>query len=117
MFAESGTFVLGRRTYDITHGWNGRHPVNGVPVFVLTHEPPPASEVPQGPSNLTYVTDGIESAIDKAKAAAGDKHVKLGGASLAKQALQAGLVRTDQLDRVAHRAHLIELNLRPSQWL
>ena len=48
--------------------------------------------MPRGPSNLTFVTDGIESAIRQAKAAAGDKHVKLGGASPGKQALRAGLV-------------------------
>jgi dihydrofolate reductase len=92
MFEESGAFVFGRRTYDITHGWGGRHPVNGAPVFVLTHHPPPPETVPKGPSNLTFVTDGIESAIRQAKAAAGDKHVKLGGASPGKQALRAGLV-------------------------
>ena len=92
MYEESGAFVFGRRTYDITNGWGGRHPVNGVPVFVLTHNPPPAETVPKGPSNLTFVTDGIESAIRQAKAAAGDKHVKLGGASPGKQALRAGLV-------------------------
>jgi hypothetical protein len=39
---ETGAFVFGRRTYDITNGWGGAHPVNGVPVFVLTHFPPPA---------------------------------------------------------------------------
>ena len=92
MYEESGAFIFGRRTYDITKGWGGRHPVNGAPVFVLTHTPPPAETVPKGPSNLTFVTDGIESAIRQAKAAAGDKHVKLGGASPGKQALRAGLV-------------------------
>jgi dihydrofolate reductase len=92
MFAESGAFVFGRRTYDITSGWDGRHPVNGVPVFVLTHRPPPPAEVPKGPSNLTFVTDGIRSALRQARAAAGDKDVKLGGASPGKAALAAGLV-------------------------
>ena len=92
MFDESGAFVFGRRTYDITHGWGGRHPVGGAPVFVLTHRPPSAESVPKGPSNLQFVTDGIESAIRAAKAAAGHKHVKLGGASAAKQALGANLV-------------------------
>ena len=92
MFDESGAFIFGRRTYDITNGWNGRHPVHGVPVLILTHQPPPASEVPRGPSNITFVTDGIESAVRQAKLAAGAKHVKLGGASPCKQALRAGLV-------------------------
>ena len=89
MFAESGAYIFGRRTYDITDGWGGRHPVNGAPIFVLTHDAP--ADFPRGPSNLTFVTDGIESAIDQACAVAGGKDVKLGGASPGKQALAAGL--------------------------
>jgi dihydrofolate reductase len=89
MFAESGAFIFGRRTYEIANGWGGRHPVNGAPTFVLTHRPP--ADYPRGPSNLTFVTDGIESAIRQARAVAGGKDVKLGGASPGKQALAAGL--------------------------
>jgi dihydrofolate reductase len=92
MFDESGAYIFGRRTYEVARGWGGRHPVNGAPVFILTHTPPDPASVPQGPSNLTFVTDGIESAIRQAKLVAGDKHVKLGGASPCKQALYAGLV-------------------------
>src|SRR5215471_7196273 len=92
MFDESGAFIFGRRTYDITHGWNGRHPVNDAPVFILTHNPPPLDTVPRGPSSITFVTDGIESAVRQAKAAAGARHVKLGGATPGKQALRVGLV-------------------------
>ena len=55
--------------------------MNGVPVFVLTHNPPPSEAVPKGPSNLTFVTDGIASAIQKARAVAGGKDIKLGGSS------------------------------------
>jgi dihydrofolate reductase len=89
MFAESGAFIFGRKTYEIANGWGGRHPVNGAPTFVLTHDPP--ADYPRGPSNLTFVTDGIESAIRKARAVAGGKDVKLGGASPGQQALAAGL--------------------------
>ena len=89
MFAESGAFIFGRRTYEIANGWGGRHPVNGVPTFILTHNPP--TDYPRGPSNLTFVTDWIESAIDKARAVAKGKDIKLGGASTGKQALAAGL--------------------------
>jgi dihydrofolate reductase len=92
MFEESGAYIFGRRTYDITSGWSGRHPVDGAPVFILTHQPPPAHAVPKGPSKIRFVTDGIESAISQARTAAGEKHVKLGGSSPCKQALQAGLV-------------------------
>jgi dihydrofolate reductase len=89
MFAESGAFIFGRRTYEIANGWGGRHPVNGVPTFVLTNNPP--ADYPRGPSNLTFVTDGIESAIEQARAVAKGKDIKLGGASPGKQALAAGL--------------------------
>ena len=92
MFAESGAFIFGRKTYDITDGWGGRHPINGVPVFVLTHKPPPTKDVPKGPSNLTFVTDGIASAVRQARAVAEGKDVKLGGASPGKAALAAGLL-------------------------
>jgi len=91
MYAESGAFIFGRRTYDITDGWEGSHPVDGVPLFILTHTPPAPAEVPQGRSKITFVTDGIESAVLQAKAAAGNKDVKLGGASPGKQTLAAGL--------------------------
>jgi dihydrofolate reductase len=91
MYAESGAFIFGRRTYEIAHGWNGAHPVNGVPVFVLTHHPPAPDTVPKGPSNLTFVTDGIGSAIAQARRVAEGKDIKLGGASPGQQALKAGL--------------------------
>ena len=58
MYEESGAFIFGRRTCDISpNGWGGAYPVNGVPVFILTHAPPPAEMVPKGLSNLTFVTD------------------------------------------------------------
>ena len=95
MFEELGAYVFGRRTYDIVDGWGGRHPVNGAPVFVLTHNPP--ADWPRGPSHLSFVTDGIESAIRQAREAAGGKDVKLGGASPGKQALAVGLV--DEIPR------------------
>jgi dihydrofolate reductase len=91
MFAESGASIFGRRTYEIANGWNGRHPVNGIPIFVLTHTPPPPETVPKGPSNVTFVTDGIASAINKARAVASGRDIGLGGASPGKQALAAGL--------------------------
>lgn len=36
MNAESGAYIFGRRTYDITNGWDGSHPLKGVPLFILT---------------------------------------------------------------------------------
>jgi dihydrofolate reductase len=90
MFARFGAFVSGRRTYDLAEGWHGRHPCNGVPVFILTHAPDP--DPPKGESKLVFVTEGIKSAIAQALAAAGGKDVCLLGASPGQQALAAGLV-------------------------
>lgn len=90
LFDRVGAYVSGKRTYDLAEGWGGRHPLNGVPVFILTHHPDP--DPPQGESKLSFVTDGIESAIAQARAAAGGKDVSLLGASPGQQALKAGLV-------------------------
>ncbi len=92
MYAESGAYIFGRRTYDITGGWGGSHPVKGVPLFILTHNPPAPETVPKGDSKIVFVTDGIESAVRQAKTAAGGKNVVLSGASPCQQALESGVV-------------------------
>jgi len=86
---STGAIVTGRRLFDITHGWGGRHPAN-VPVFVVTHSIPQDWDHPDAP--FTFVTDGVASAIAQAKAVAGDKNVGVGGANVAQQALRAGLL-------------------------
>jgi dihydrofolate reductase len=90
MFERMGVMLTGRRTYEIANGWNGTHPVNGIPVVIMTNDPP--SIVPKGRSHLVFVSDGIESAVETAKALANGKDVGIGGASVAQQALSAGLV-------------------------
>ncbi|HUO19358.1 MAG TPA: dihydrofolate reductase family protein [Steroidobacteraceae bacterium] len=90
MFARAGAMLTGRRTYEIAHGWNGTHPVNAIPVVVLTHVPP--AHPPQGRSRLVFVSEGIEAAVARARELAGDRDVGIGGASVAQQALRAGLV-------------------------
>lgn len=87
---NSGAVVTGRRTYDVSNGWNGDGPHPGVPLFVMTHDPP--STVPDGMASYTFVSDGVESAISQAKEAAGEKWVSMLGASVPQQALRAGLV-------------------------
>ena len=63
-----------------------------VPIFVLTHQLPPKKPKENDRLTFTFVTDGIESAIAQAKAAAGDKDVTIiGAASTARQCIQAGL--------------------------
>jgi dihydrofolate reductase len=66
MFDQAGVMLTGRRTYEIANGWNGTHPVNSIPIVVLTHDPP--RNPPRGKSKLVFVTDGIESAVAEAKA-------------------------------------------------
>lgn len=93
---SAGAVVVGKRMYDNAHGWGDIPPFHK-PVFVLTHtaQEPLAKE---GGTTFTFVTEGIESAIDQAKAAAGDGNVSIGGgASTAQQALKAGLVDEVQL--------------------
>jgi dihydrofolate reductase len=81
-------------------GWWGDDPPYHVPVFVLTHHPREPL-VMQGGTTFTFVTDGIESALEQARAAAGDKDIQLaGGASAAQQYLRAGLVDELQLHLV-----------------
>lgn len=90
-FSAIGALVTGRRTFDITDGWGGQHPVDA-PIFVVTHEVPHEwiERYPDAP--FTFVTDGIESAVAQAQAVAGDQDVAVGAASLVQQALKAGLL-------------------------
>ena len=93
----TGALVTGRRTFDLTRGWGGRHPLD-VPVFVLSHKAPP-EWVDEG-SPFTFVSDGLESAVAQAKAIAGDKDVGVIGANLVQQCLKAGLLDEIHLDLV-----------------
>jgi len=92
MFMQTGAMVVGRKLYDLVDGWGGSHPIPGLVIFVVTHHPPKSEDVPIGGSTFIFVTDGIESAIRQAKAAAGDKQVIMHGASMAQQALKAGVL-------------------------
>ena len=87
-----GAVIAGRRTYDLSIPWWGADGPAGparVPVFVVTHAEP--EEVPEG-GVYTFVTDGIEGALEEAKAAAGDKYVAVMGAEIGQQFIRAGLI-------------------------
>jgi dihydrofolate reductase len=90
--AGTGAVIAGRRTYDTSVPWWGANGPTGparVPVFVLSHDVP--GDVPEG-SVYTFA-DGIQRALELAKAAAGDKGVTvMGGAATGQQYLRAGLV-------------------------
>ncbi|TDB95569.1 dihydrofolate reductase family protein [Actinomadura sp. 7K534] len=83
----TGAVITGRRTFEFAGGWAGDHH-DGVPIFVLTHAAPgkPA------PGHARYVTDGIESCVAQAKAAAGGRDILLHGAATAQACLRAGLL-------------------------
>ena len=98
----TGAVVVGRRTFDYAGRWDGDH--HGVPIFVPTRgQPPePASDW------VHYVTDGVESAMAQAKAAAGEADVMVHGADLAQSLLRAGVL--DELE-----IHLIPVLLGAGQ--
>jgi dihydrofolate reductase len=111
--AATGAYIMGRRMFSggegpweadpRADGWWGDDPPFHVPVFVLTHHPR-ATVTKEGGTSFTFVTDGIEAALEQARAVAGDRDVVLaGGASIAQQYLRAGLLEELQL----HIAHIL----------
>ena len=84
----TGAVLTGRRTAEQVDHWNGDH--HGVPIFVPSHRPPRPTVA--GYPRVTYVPDGIESAMAQAKAAAGDRDVLIHGAYTAQRALEAGVL-------------------------
>jgi dihydrofolate reductase len=94
---NTGALVVGRRLFDYTGGWGGNHPM-GVPVVVVSHSVPDGW--PREDAPFTFVTDGIESAIEQAKALAGDKVVGVNGGTIARQCLDAGLLDEIWVDLV-----------------
>ncbi|TDN87518.1 dihydrofolate reductase family protein [Microbacterium sp. BK668] len=93
-----GALVVGRTLFDITDGWRGQHPL-GVPVVVVTHEPPIDWSYP-GSENFHFVTTGIEDAIARAQQIAGHKAVAVAAGTIASQALAAGLLDEVAMDLV-----------------
>lgn len=93
----TGAVLVGRRTFEAAGGWNGDHH-DGVPIVVCTRTPPGDGDV-RGP-NIAYVTDGIEAAMARAKAAAEGRDVMMHGATLAQLALRAGVLDELQLHQV-----------------
>jgi len=98
--ANIGAVVIGRRMFDLAEEPWGDEPPFRVPVFVVTHRPRETLEKAGG-TTFHFVTDGIESAVEQAKAAAVDKHVGVGGgANVIQQLLQARLLDELQIHLV-----------------
>ena len=97
---ETGAVIIGRRTYDnAIKDWGGKGPLEDVPCFVVTHRPVTGAD-----PVFTFVTDGIESALAKAREAADDKRIGLMGAAIDRQFIEAGLV--DEI-----RIHVVDVLL------
>jgi dihydrofolate reductase len=94
----TGAVLAGRRTVEQVDHWKGDHHGQGVPIFVPSHRPP-GPTVANYPL-VTYVTDGIASAMAQAKAAAGDKDVLVHGAVTAQRALEAGVLDELQISQI-----------------
>ena len=92
----TGAVLAGRRTVEQVDHWGGN--THGVPIFVPSHRPNPEATA-KYPS-VTYVTDGIESAMAQAKAAAGDRDVMVHGAYTAQKALEAGILDELQIHQI-----------------
>ena len=108
--ANAGAYVMGRNMFGGSpgpwpsdppwNGWWGEEPPFHGPVFVLTHHPREPLEM-RGGTTFTFVTDGIEAAMEKARAAAGDQDVMIGGgANVIQQYLSAGMVDEFELHLV-----------------
>ena len=98
-FASAGAWLVGRTMHDVVDGW-GDDPGFGVPVYVVTHRP--HETLVKGDTTFEFVTDGIDTALEKARAAAGEWNVLvMGGADLLRQYLDAGVV--DELTRRSRR--------------
>jgi dihydrofolate reductase len=95
-FWAAGAVLVGRRTAELVDHWGGDH--HGAPIFVPSHRPPGPS-VANYPL-VTYVTDGIVSAMAQAKAAASDRNVLVLGATTAQRALEAGVLDELQVHQI-----------------
>lgn len=95
MAEETGAVLMGRRSFEMADDPDSY--ADGyelqVPIFVVTHRPPATSPKQNDRLTFTFVDDGVESAIEQATAAAGDKAVSVvGGPNVIRQLLAAGLV-------------------------
>jgi dihydrofolate reductase len=92
-----GAMLTGRRTFEAADGWGGNH--GWGPAFVVTHQVPEGW--PRPDSTVHFVTDGMESAVRQAKAAADGRNVGVHGADTIQQCLNARLLDELQIDLAA----------------
>ncbi len=101
MIESTGAVIMGRNTYEMMDPflWVNDDYEFQVPLFILTHKAPEKSPKGNDKLSVTFVTDGVESIISQAKAAAGNKIVQIiGGADTIQQCLNSGLCDELQID-------------------
>jgi dihydrofolate reductase len=97
IYESTGAVTIGKRMFDVGFEPWGDPPPFGMPVFVVTHEEREPLPM-RGGTTYTFVTDGIEAALERARAAAGDKNVGIwGGANIIRQYLKAELLDEMQI--------------------
>ncbi|MBW8483092.1 dihydrofolate reductase family protein [Actinomadura parmotrematis] len=87
--ASVGAMVVGRRLFDLTGGWDGRHPFER-PIVVVSHGVPDGWPRPGVP--YEFCRDGVGAAVERARALARGRHVGVTAGSIARQCLEAGLL-------------------------
>lgn len=92
-----GALVTGRRQFEQTHGWGGKHPLD-VPIVVVSHHRAPEWVEANWP--VTFVHDGVESAIIEAQKLAGEKSVAVASTTIVQQCLNLGLLDEIHIDLV-----------------
>src|SRR5918998_122717 len=94
-----GALVCGRTLFDVAEGWQGRHTLD-VPVVVVTHRVPADWVQAHPDAPFTFVTDGVEAAVARAKELVGDRVVAIAGGTIARQCLNLGLLDEVAVDLV-----------------
>ena len=94
-----GVLVVGRHLFDMVDGWGGTHPMDR-PVVVVTHNVPDEWVQGHPDAPFTFVTDGVERAIEVAREIAGDRNVGVNAGKIASQCLELGLLDEVYFDLV-----------------
>ena len=94
-----GALVCGRTLFDLTGGWGGTHTI-GVPVVVVTHQVPTDWVDAHPDAAFSFVTDGVQAAVARAQATAGDRTVAVTAGTIARQCLELGLLDAVAVDLV-----------------
>lgn len=94
-----GVLVVGRHLFDMIDGWGGTHPMDR-PVVVVTHNVPEDWVAAHPAAPFTFVTDGVERAIEIAREIAGDRNVGVNAGKIASQCLELGLLDEVYFDLV-----------------